>query len=146
MSKISIIDTIRGLSGLIESLFGEPPTTKDITEGFTRPTTYIQPVYSETSREGEMQHDTHELELIRFGERTRAGYLSLLEWEAKLAEALQEPVVVEEQFFLYPDEIEFMLDRDDMTLTVTLTVETYQLRDEEQAPTMESLTINRKDG
>lgn len=84
MSKISIIDTIRGLSGLIESLFGEPPTTKDITEGFTRPTTYIQPVYSETAREGELQHDTHELELIRFGERTRAGYLSLLEWEAKL--------------------------------------------------------------
>ena len=33
-----------------------------------------------------------------------------------------------------------------MTLTVTLTVETYQLRDAEQAPTMESLTINRKDG
>ena len=142
MSKISIIDTIRGLSGLIENLFGEPPTTKDITEGFTRPTTYIQPVYSETAREGELQHDTHELELIRFGERTRAGYLSLLEWEAKLAE----PVVVEEQFFLYPDEIEFMLDRDDMTLTVTLTVETYQLRDAEQAPTMESLTLSRKDG
>lgn len=146
MSKISIIDTIRGLSGLIESLFGEPPTTKDITEGFTRPTTYIQPVYSETAHEGELQHDTHELELIRFGERTRAGYLSLLEWEAKLAEALQEPVVVEEQFFLYPDEIEFMLDRDDMTLTVTLTVETYQLRDAEQAPTMEDLTLSRKDG
>lgn len=146
MSKISIIDTIRGLSGLIESLFGEPPTTKDITEGFTRPTTYIQPVYSETAREGELQHDTHELELIRFGERTRAGYLSLLEWEAKLAEALQKPVVVEEQFFLYPDEIEFMLDRADMTLTVTLTVETYQLRKEDEGDMMETLNVSRKDG
>lgn len=145
MSKISIVDTIRGLSLLIENLFGEPPTTKDITEGFERPTTYIQPVYSETAREGELQHDTHEFDIVRFGERTREGYLSLLEWEAKLALAFQEPVVVEEQFFLYPEDVQFTLDREDMTLTATLTVETYQLHDAEQAPVMESLTINREE-
>ena len=46
---ITIVDTIRALSALIEMLFGEPPTTKDITEGFTVPCTYIQPNYMDTS-------------------------------------------------------------------------------------------------
>jgi hypothetical protein len=41
---IGIIDTIRGLSEWIEENFGEPPTTKDLLEGFDRPCTYIQPV------------------------------------------------------------------------------------------------------
>lgn len=143
---ITIVDTIRALSALIETLFGEPPTTKDITEGFTIPCTYIQPNYMETYREGEMQHDTYELEIIRMAEHTKQGYLSLLEWEAKLALALQEPVVVENEFFLYPDEVSFEIEREDMLLRTTLTVETYQLRKEDEADMMETLNVSRKDG
>ena len=143
---ITIVDTIRALSALIETLFGEPPTTKDITEGFTVPCTYIQPNYMDTSREGEMQHDTYELEIIRMAEHTKQGYLSLLEWEATLALALQEPVVVENEFFLYPDEVSFEIEREDMLLRTTLTVETYQLRKEDEADMMETLNVSRKDG
>lgn len=143
---ITIVDAIRALSTLIETLFGEPPTTNDITEGFVVPCTYIRPNYMSTSAEGEIRHDTYEIEIVRMAEHTRQGYLSLLEWEAKLALALQDPVMVEDEFFLYPDDVGFEIEREDMLLRATLTVETYQPRDAEQAPYMEDLTLSRKDG
>ena len=70
---ITIIDTIRALSDWIEGLFGEPPTTKDITEGFERPCTYIQPGTLDTAVEGGLRHDTYTMDVIRFASRTRSG-------------------------------------------------------------------------
>ena len=43
MSMIGLTNCIRAVSAIVETTFGEPPTTKDITEGFDRPCTYVQP-------------------------------------------------------------------------------------------------------
>ena len=45
----TMINVIRAVSGLVEQVFGAPPTTKDITEGFNRPCTYVQPTLMQTS-------------------------------------------------------------------------------------------------
>lgn len=144
---ITLIDTIRGISDWIEGLFGEPPTTKDITEGFTRPCTYVQPAAMTTGREGGMHHDTFGFDIIRFASRTRAGYLELLEYQGKLTEALEGPIPVDEDFSLYPQDVEFELRRDEMTLIASFDVENFQLLPEEGAGEdyMEILTLSRKD-
>lgn len=144
---ITIIDTIRAVSALVERLFGEPPTTKDITEGFTRPCTYVQPTILDTAVEGGLRHDTFTVEIIRFAQRTRRGYLELLEYQAKLTEALEHPISVEESFVLYPEEVDFELRRDEMVLITSFSVENFQLLPDADADaeTMEILNLNGKE-
>ena len=86
---ITVIDTIRAVSALVEDLFGEPPTTKDVTEGFTRPCTYVQPTLLDTAVEGGLRHDSFTVEIIRFAQRSRKGYLELLAYQEQLTEALE---------------------------------------------------------
>lgn len=62
-----IVDVIRAVSELVERVFGAPPITKDITEGFDRPCTYVQPTLMQTSLEGGLRHDSYSIEIIRFG-------------------------------------------------------------------------------
>ena len=144
---ITTIDIIRAVSDWIEGLFGEPPTTKDVTEGFTRPCTYVQPSVQDTAVESGLRHDTVTLEVIRFAPRTRKGWLELLEYQSKLTDALEAPIPVDEKFFLYPDAVSFDLRRDEMLLMTTFTVENFQLRPAEDAGAedMETLTLRRKD-
>lgn len=144
---ITTIDIIRAVSDWIEGLFGEPPTTKDVTEGFTRPCTYVQPSVLDTAVEGGLRHDTVTLEVIRFAPRTRKGWLELLEYQSKLTDALEAPIPVDEKFFLYPDAVSVDLRRDEMLLMTTFTVENFQLRpaDDAVAEDMEILTLTRKD-
>ncbi len=144
---ITIIDTIRAVSALVEHLFGEPPTTKDITEGFTRPCTYVQPTILDTAVEGGLRHDSFTVEIIRFAQRTRKGYLELLEYQAKLTEALEHPIPVEESFVLYPEEVDFELRRDEMILITFFSVENFQLLPDADADaeTMELLNLNGKE-
>lgn len=61
----TMINVIRAVSGLVEQVFGAPPTTKDITEGFNRPCTYVQPTLMQTSLEGGLRHDSYSIEIIR---------------------------------------------------------------------------------
>lgn len=124
---ITIIDTIRALSDWIEGLFGEPPTTKDITEGFERPCTYIQPGTLDTAVEGGLRHDTYTMDVIRFATRTRSGWLELLEWQAKLTAALEHPIPVQDLFVLYPEDASFDLRRDDMVLITSITLDNFQV-------------------
>ena len=144
---ITIIDTIRAVSALVEHLFGEPPTTKDITEGFTRPCTYVQPTILDTAVEGGLRHDSFTVEIIRFAQRTRKGSLELLEYQAKLTEALEHPIPVEESFVLYPEEVDFELRRDEMILITFFSVENFQLLPDADADaeTMELLNLNGKE-
>ena len=60
-----IVDVIRAVSELVERVFGAPPITKDITEGFDRPCTYVQPTLMQTSLEGGLRHDSYSIEIIR---------------------------------------------------------------------------------
>lgn len=143
---ITIVETIRAVSDLIERLFGEPPTTKDITEGFARPCTYLQPVGLETAREGDLRHDTIQLQIICFGDRTDRGYLSLLQQQSLLGATLEEPIPVAEGFSLYPEDVTFSLRRDEMVLLTEFTLQNFQaLPVDADAETMETLTLRRKD-
>lgn len=144
---VTIVETIRAVSDVLETVFGDAPTTKDITRGFDRPCTYLQMTNAETEKTGDARHDTYTFQIIRFAERTDVGYLSLLEDQGKLAEALEKPVVVEEFFFLYPENVSFVLRRDEMVLLTSFSVDNFQVLPEEaaDAETMETLNLSRKE-
>lgn len=146
---VTIIDTIRAISALVERIFGEPPTTKDITEGFTRPCTYVQPGIMQTEPSGGMRHDMYQIQIIRFAARSSDGYLELLEYQEKLTEALEKPIPLEDEnfFVLYPENVDFELRRDEMVLITEFTVENFQLRPAEDADAeaMETLNLNGED-
>lgn len=146
---VTIVDTIRAVSGFVERTFGEPPTTKDITEGFTRPCTYVQPVIMQTEPSGGMRHDMYQIQIIRFASRSSEGYLELLEYQETLTEALEKPIPLDgEAFFvLYPENVDFELRRDEMVLITEFTADNFQLRPAEDADAeaMETLNLNGKD-
>ena len=144
---ITIIDTIRALSDWIEGLFGEPPTTKDITEGFDRPCTYIQPGALDTAVEGRLRHDTYTMDVIRFATQTRSGWLELLEWQVKLTEALEQPIPVRDLFVLYPEDVTFAPGREDRVLTPPPTRKNSRVLPppDADAETMEELILNGKE-
>lgn len=142
---ITIIDTIRGISDMIEENFGEPPTTKDIQEAFDRPCTYVQPVNISTSKESELRVDEYTIEIVRFAERSYDGYLELLQYQTVFTELLENPIPISESFYLYPEEVEFELDRDDMYLSVTFEASNIQIVDDNtDAPTMEELELEQE--
>lgn len=144
---ITIIDTIRGISEWIEENFGEPPTTKDIQEGFDRPCTFVQPVDMSTSRESELRVDEFTIEITRFSEYTYDGYLELLNYQRQFTELLERPIPVTDSFLLYPEDVEFELDRDDMFLAVTFTLNNIQdSKDVITAPLMEELELEERIG
>ena len=140
---VTIVDIIRAVSGRIETLFGEPPTTKDVTEGFDRPCTYVQPALMRTAVEGELRHDSFSVEILRFADRTRKGYLDLLNCQATLADALEKPIPVTEHFFVYPEEVAFDLRREEMLLIASFSIENFQLLspEDDEMETMEILVL-----
>ena len=127
---ITIVDMVRAVSGVAERVFGAPPTTKDVREGFTRPTTYLTPVAMRTERQGGLRHDSADLELVYFAQRTDRGWIDLLRAQEKLADALCAPIPVTDSFHLLAEEVAFDAVREDMALYCTFSVETYQQLDE----------------
>ena len=143
---ITIVDTIRALSDLVETLFGEAPTTKDITEGFDRPCTYIQPVDIQSDRTETLRHDIYAMELIRFATRSHQGWAELLHAQEVLAEALSRPIPVSGSFSIYPQDVSFSLRREDMVLLCSFTLENIQAIEADQDKDwMETATLRRKD-
>lgn len=130
---ITVVDVIRALSGVVESITGSPPTTKDVTEGFDRPSTWIRPLTIHPESARGLRRDYLEMELVYFATRSWRGWKELLRVQAALAEALTRPVAVSETFALYPEELEFVPSREDMTLTCTFSLENYQLLPPEDA-------------
>lgn len=129
----TVIDVIRALSGVIEDVTGSAPTTKDVTENFDRPSTFIRPLILEPEAARGLQRDYLEMEIVYYAPDGRKGWIRLLEVQAALAEALTRPVAVSETFVLYPEELEFVPSREDMTLTCTFSLENYQLLPPEDA-------------
>lgn len=144
---ITIIDTIRAVSDLMEEIFDEAPTSKDITHGFDRPCTYVQPTGIETERSGGLRHDTYSLQIIRFAERSYLGYQDLMKYQIALTDALEQPIPVSESFVLYPENVSFSLRRDEMVLLCEFSVQNIQALPEEDADAeiMETLNLRRKD-
>lgn len=142
---ITIVDVMRAVSRTAEAVFGAPPVTKDLREGFARPCTKLSLLYSDVSREGKLRHETAELELVRFAARTDRGWIDLLRAQAVLTEALERPIRVDEQFHLVAEEVDFDPVREDMALYCTFRVEWYQeipAGEEENPDLMDTLDIN----
>lgn len=140
---ITVIEVIKALSGVVESVTGSPPTTKDVTEGFDRPSTWIRPITIQPEMAHELQRDYLQMEIVYFATRSWMGWRELLHVQAGLAAILTRPVMVNEDFAIYPENIEFEPSREDMTLVCTFDLENYQLipptQDELDAPDMEHL-------
>lgn|GEM_PF-1254314 len=144
---ITIIDVIRALSGVIEDVTGSAPTTKDVTEGFERPCTYVRPLILESEAVRGLQRDWLEMEIVYFSAKSWKGWKDLLEVQAALTAALREPVAVSETFAIYPEDLEFIPSREDMTLTCTFSLENFQLLpgEDEKLENMEILVQNGTD-
>lgn len=127
---ITVIDVIRGISEMIEENFGEPPTTKDITEGFDRPCTYVQPTDLSVSKESLLKWDEMSFQIIRFATSDYAGYLELLRYQAEFSELLINPIEIDETFYIYPENVEFELRRDEMLLIVSFDINNFQVIEE----------------
>ena len=72
--------------------------------------------------------------------------MGLLEAQASLAGTLENPIPISSTFFLYPEEVDFDLRRNEMTLITSFDVDIFQIRPEIDVTKefMEELTI-RKD-
>lgn len=144
---ITAVDIIRALSDLIETVTGEPPTTKDVTEGFDRPSSWVRPLFIRPEAARGLQRDDLEIEIVYFAARSWKGWKTLLEVQAALAAALTRPVPVSDTFWLYPEELDFIPSREDMTLSCTFTLENFQLLPPADAglPDMEDLSVTGRD-
>lgn len=145
---ITIIDVIRALSGLIETVTGDPPTTKDVTEGFERPCTWIRPLDTQPEAARGLRRDSIEIEIVYFAAKSWRGWKELLQVQEALAAALTLPVAVTPTFFVYPEDLDFVPSREDMTLSCTFNLENYQLIDsgsDAGAPAMEHLDLTAED-
>lgn len=144
---ITITDVIRAVSGMVERLFGEPPTSKDITEGFERPCTYVHTTGTDVDRPGDMRHDVIHLQVVRFAERSYMGWSELLRYQEALTMALLEPIPVDDMFYLYPEDVSIDLRRDEMAMFADFSVDNFQVLPDEDtgAETMETLNLRRKD-
>lgn len=138
----TIIDVVKAVSGMIETEFGTPPTTKDIRKGFLRPCFYVEPYRIQSGTAGDMRDDTFGIRIFYFSERAQTGYLDLLEKQTVLRDLLDSPIPISEDFYLYPENLDFELQREDMALIASFTVENVQLL-EDTGPSeyMENLEI-----
>ena len=143
----TITDVIRAVSGMVERLFGEPPNSKDITEGFERPCTYVHTTGTDVDRPGDMRHDVIHMQIVRFSERSYMGWAELLRYQEALTIALLEPIPVDDMFYLYPEDVSIDLRRDEMAMFADFSVENFQLLPDADAdePEMENVILTRKD-
>lgn len=141
---ITTAKIIKGLSAWIEAKFGEPPITKDVVEGFDRPCTFVSVTNATTGREGDLRHDTFEVEIVRFTAKSYKGYKDLLTAQDTFSAAFEQGyIAIEGMFYIYPDAIDYDLDREDMLLTVTFTIDNFQtIIETDSHPNMNTLQIN----
>lgn len=142
---ITVTDVIRAVSGVCEDVFGAPPVSKDIREGFDRPCCYVTPVDVRRSRVGKLRQETVELEIVYLAPRTSRGWSGLLRAQADLGAALELPVEVAEDFHILAEDPDFDPVREDMALYCTFSVTYFQERsadpDGGSGETMEQLSM-----
>lgn len=144
---ITATEIIKALSDMIETVTGAPPTTKDVTKGFPRPCTWVRPLDIQPEAVRGLQRDLLDMEIVYFAPRSWEGWKTLLKVQADFAAVLTNPVPVSDTFLLYPEDLEFVPSREDMTLVCTFSLENYQLLPPSDAtmPVMEHLDVTGED-
>lgn len=140
---VTAVEIIRALTINCRNLLNCDVNDRDISEGFDRPSFFIE-VNSFTNGDiGEsLRGDTLNISIYYFHEKRVTGYLVLLEAREKLRELLAQPIQITDGFSITADEIEEDINKADMTYITSFDVTINQFREEAEAPYMEKLAYN----
>lgn len=138
---VTSIDIIKALTIQCRSLLGCDVNDRDISEGFDRPSFFVEINDFDGDDIGErLKADTYNISISYFNEKRKTGYLELLKSREALREMLAKPIKVSEGFSITADDIpEETINKADMTYITTFDVSIRQFRDDIDAPYMEEL-------
>lgn len=142
---ITAVDVIKALTVQCRNLLGCDVNDRDISEGFERPSFFIEVVDFQNEDIGILlRGDTLSISIYYFNEKRETGYLNLLKARELIREMLAQSVQVAEGYSITADEIEEHINKADMSYITNFDVTIYQRREEADAPYMETLVYNGK--
>ena len=113
----SEIDVINALSSLLETEFPTIPIKdEDEAEGFDRSCFAISVFDMEDGKVGEMDETNIDMSVFYFCKGLNSGFLELLNMKKALAELLQEPIKVDDDFYFTCDDLSFVISKSDKAL------------------------------
>ena len=140
---ITAVEIVKALTIKCRELLQCDVNDRDISEGFTRPSFFIEVVDFNNEDIGEIiRGDTLNIYIYYFNERREIGYLNLLKARESLREMLAMPVNVEDGFSITASDIVETINKADMSYITNFDVTIYQNRPEANAPYMEELSVN----
>lgn len=140
---VTAVDIIKTLTVRFRELLGCDVNDRDISEGFERPSFFIEIVDFKNEDIGELlRGDTLNIYIYYFNEKRLTGYLDLLKARESIRELLATPLQIVDGYSLTADEIVETINKADMTYITNFDVTIYQPRTEADAPYMEELAIN----
>ena len=140
---VTAVDIIKTLTVRCRELLGCDVNDRDISEGFERPSFFIEIVDFKNEDIGELlRGDTLNIYIYYFNEKRLTGYLDLLKARESIRELLATPLQIVDGYSLTADEIVETINKADMTYITNFDVTIYQPSPEADAPYMEELAIN----
>jgi hypothetical protein len=140
---ITAVEIVKALTIKCRELLQCDVNDRDISEGFTRPSFFIELVDFNNEDIGEIiRGDTLNIYIYYFNEKREIGYLNLLKARESLREMLAMPVNVEDGFSITASDIVETINKADMSYITNFDVTIYQNRPEANAPYMEELSVN----
>lgn len=140
---VTAVEIVKALTVKCRELLGCDVNDRDISEGFTRPSFFIEVVDFNNEDIGEiLRGDTLNIYIYYFNEKREIGYLNLLKARESLREMLAMPVSVVDGFSITASDIVETINKADMSYITNFDVTIYQNRPEADAPYMEELAVN----
>lgn len=140
---ITAVDIIRAFTVQCRDLLGCDVNDRDISEGFERPSFFIEIVDFRNEDIGqEIRGDSLNMYIYYFNEKREVGYLRLLEAREKIRELLAAPVPITDGYSLTPDDVIETINKGDMTYIVNFNVDVWQRRPEPEGEYMQELEVN----
>lgn len=140
---VTAVDIVKALTIKCRELLGCDVNDRDLSEGFERPSFFIEVVDFKNADIGEIiRGDTFTVYIYYFNERRETGYLTLLKARESLRELLAMPIPITDGFSIVADEIAENISKADMSYITNFDVTLYQNRPQPDGTYMEELAIN----
>lgn len=143
---ITVIDLIRNLTLLLEKKFtGIQVQDRDITEGFDRPSFFIDYLDDKASSMAQYFNDTYEMVIYYFASNRYKGWLELLKVQSKLRYIAQDEYSLDniEEFHFWMEDVNFYVDKKDKVLKMSFRIRLVQEDDRpDLTPEMEELDLD----
>jgi hypothetical protein len=140
---ITAVEIVKALTIKCRELLQCDVNDRDISEGFSRPSFFIEVVdFNNEDIGGIIRGDTLNIYIYYFNEKREIGYLNLLKTRESLREMLAMPVNVADGFSITASDIVETINKADMSYITNFDVTIYQNRPEANAPYMEELSVN----